>query len=88
VSRCVPVPPIPKSDNKWLIRSEYQSIFSTSLFNWSATEGESVVSSYIWILVVLSVGLTFVTMLAWHCVTTRDKKREGKRKDIELDEMV
>ena len=58
------------------------------MFNWSAAEGEAVVSGYIWILVVLSVGLTVVTMLAWHFATNRDRKREGKRKDIQLDEMV
>ncbi|KAK0725507.1 hypothetical protein B0H67DRAFT_659078 [Lasiosphaeris hirsuta] len=67
------------------------SIFSTSLFNWRPSEGEAVVSDYIWVLFVLSVGLTVITVLAWHFTTNREKKREDKRSqsfDINLDDMV
>jgi hypothetical protein len=69
--------------------SHPQSIFSTTLFNWSPGEGESVVSSYVWVLVVLSVGLTIATMLIWYVTTIRDKKREKERKGIrELKDMA
>jgi hypothetical protein len=64
------------------------SIFSTSLFNFSPGEGESVVSRYIWVLVGLSLGLTAVTMLIWHFTTNRESRREAARKDIRLDDMV
>ncbi|KAK3346876.1 hypothetical protein B0T25DRAFT_462354 [Lasiosphaeria hispida] len=67
------------------------SIFSTSLFNWRPDEGEAVVSHYIWVLLVLSVGLTVITVLAWHFTTNREKKRENKRSqsfDINLEDMV
>ncbi|KAK4447304.1 hypothetical protein QBC34DRAFT_409826 [Podospora aff. communis PSN243] len=64
------------------------SIFSTSLFNFSPGEGESVVSRYIWVLVGLSLGLTAVTMLIWHFTTNRESRREAARRDIKLDDMV
>ncbi|KAK0610877.1 hypothetical protein B0T14DRAFT_570807 [Immersiella caudata] len=64
------------------------SIFSTSLFNFSPSEGESVVSRYIWVLVGLSLGLTAITMAIWHVTTNRESKREAERKDIQLDDMV
>ncbi|KAM7213680.1 hypothetical protein V8F06_010938 [Rhypophila decipiens] len=56
------------------------SVFSTSLFNWNPTEGETVVSSYIWILAVLAVGMTLLTVLAWHLWTRREKKLEEAKK--------
>jgi hypothetical protein len=69
-----------------------QSIFSTSLFNWDAVQGEPVVSGYIWIMIVISLGLTIITMLAWHFTNRRDRKREKNKKkdddDIPLDDMV
>lgn len=71
-----------------LTQPRIQSIFSTSLFNWSPGEGESVVSRYIWVLVGLSLGLTAITMLAWHFTTNRDKMREQQQKNIKLDDLV
>ncbi|KAM7210133.1 hypothetical protein V8F06_014483 [Rhypophila decipiens] len=60
------------------------SVFSTSLFNWNPSEGESVVSSYIWILAVLAAGMTILTVLAWHLWTRREKKHEEAKKKSEL----
>lgn len=53
-----------------------QSVFSTTLFNWNPAEGESVVSKYIWVLISLAVVLTFITVLAWHLWTNRERRRE------------
>jgi len=55
------------------------SVFSTTLFNWNASEGEPVVSKYIWVLLTLALVLTLITVLAWHFTTNRDKRREAKR---------
>ncbi|KAK0750052.1 hypothetical protein B0T18DRAFT_121328 [Schizothecium vesticola] len=66
------------------------SVFSTTIFNWRPSEGESVISNYIWILVVVSVGLTGLTVLAWHLTTNREKIRQDKRSksfEIDLDRM-
>ncbi|KAF7557368.1 hypothetical protein G7Z17_g684 [Cylindrodendrum hubeiense] len=51
------------------------AIFSMGIFDWSPGAG-TVVSKYIWIFVVLSVGLTVVTVLAWY-LATRDKKKKN-----------
>ncbi|KAH8805504.1 hypothetical protein F5884DRAFT_679762 [Xylogone sp. PMI_703] len=54
--------------------STVASIFSTTLFNWNAPDGQSVVSAYIWIFVVISVGLTSITVGTWYLVTHRSKQ--------------
>ncbi|KAM7213291.1 phenylalanine--tRNA ligase alpha subunit [Rhypophila decipiens] len=67
------------------------SIFSTTIFNWRPVEGEPVISNYIWILVVISAGLTALTILAWHLTTSREKIKQNKRSksfDIELDRIA
>ncbi|KAK4206876.1 hypothetical protein QBC37DRAFT_434311 [Rhypophila decipiens] len=56
------------------------SVFSTSLFNWNPAEGETVVSSYIWILAAFAAGMTLLTVLAWHLWTRREKKLEEAKK--------
>ncbi|KAK0712482.1 hypothetical protein B0T26DRAFT_741601 [Lasiosphaeria miniovina] len=66
------------------------SIFSTTIFNWRPSEGEPVISNYIWILIVISAGLTALTILAWHLTTNRVKIKQEKRSksfEIELDRM-
>jgi cbb3-type cytochrome oxidase subunit 3 len=55
------------------------SVFSTTLFNWNPSDGEPIVSKYIWVLLTLALVLTLITVLAWHFTTNREKKREGKR---------
>jgi hypothetical protein len=88
-SRWVPYNAPPTTyGQKRLTQDPAQSIFSTSLPNWSPGDGESVVSRYIWVFVGLSLGLTAVTILAWHFTTNRDKKRKGERKDIQLEDIV
>lgn len=52
------------------------------MFDWGAGDGESVVSKYIWVFVVLALGLTCLTVLAWRFGTSRvealaRKKLEG-----------
>ncbi|EAQ87605.1 hypothetical protein CHGG_04224 [Chaetomium globosum CBS 148.51] len=55
------------------------SVFSTTLFNWNPSDGEPIVSKYIWVLLTLALVLTCITVLAWHFTTNREKKRERKR---------
>jgi len=67
------------------------SIFSTTIFNWRPTDGEPIISNYIWILLVVSAGLTVLTLLAWHLSTKREKTRQNKRSksfEIELAHMA
>ncbi|KAH6632299.1 hypothetical protein F5144DRAFT_247604 [Chaetomium tenue] len=56
------------------------SVFSTTLFNWNPSDGEPIVSKYIWVLLTLALVLTCITVLAWHFTTNHEKKREGKRR--------
>ncbi|KAK3377249.1 hypothetical protein B0T24DRAFT_701572, partial [Lasiosphaeria ovina] len=66
------------------------SIFSTTIFNWRPSEGEPVISKYIWILIVISAGLTALTLLAWHLTTNRVKIKQDQRSksfEIELNRM-
>jgi hypothetical protein len=51
-----------------------QSIFSMSMFNWDAKNGEPIVSSYIWVFVVLALGLTVITVVLWRIWTQKDVK--------------
>ncbi|KAH9908537.1 hypothetical protein F4778DRAFT_350718 [Xylariomycetidae sp. FL2044] len=61
--------------------SSVAAIFSMDLFNWGAGAGESVVSQYIWIFAVLSLGLTALTLFAWRHVTYRHEKKKKKKKE-------
>ncbi|KAK1752027.1 hypothetical protein QBC47DRAFT_389479 [Echria macrotheca] len=62
------------------------SIFSTTIFNWRPSEGEPVISNYIWILLVISAGLTGLTLLAWHLTSKREKLKQDKRgKSFEIE---
>ncbi|KAH7311521.1 hypothetical protein B0I35DRAFT_438228 [Stachybotrys elegans] len=60
------------------------SIFSTSLFNFAPGEGETVVSSYFWIFVVVSLGLTAITVLLWHLGTNREVKKDQRNNSFHI----
>ncbi|KAK3684092.1 hypothetical protein B0T22DRAFT_269755 [Podospora appendiculata] len=49
--------------------STVASIFSTTFFSWDAPDGQSVVSGYFWIFVVIAVVLTGVVVAAWYFAT-------------------
>ncbi|KAK0614870.1 hypothetical protein B0T17DRAFT_497941 [Bombardia bombarda] len=61
--------------------STVASIFSTTFFTWDAGEGESIISSYFWIFVVIAVALTGVVVGAWHLTTRTRLRAENKEKD-------
>ncbi|KAI1340871.1 hypothetical protein F5Y15DRAFT_34877 [Xylariaceae sp. FL0016] len=63
----------------YLPLSSVAAIFSMGMFNWMPGEGESIVSKYIWIFVVLAAGLTTLTLLAWRHVTNRHEKKEDAK---------
>ncbi|KAK3987392.1 hypothetical protein QBC44DRAFT_246098, partial [Cladorrhinum sp. PSN332] len=58
------------------------SVFSTTLFNWNPDSDEPIVSKYIWILIVLAILLTAVTVGAWHISTNMEKKREAAELEL------
>ncbi|EQB54938.1 hypothetical protein CGLO_05189 [Colletotrichum gloeosporioides Cg-14] len=57
----------------YLPLSSVAAIFSMDMFNWEASAGESIVSKHIWLFAVLTVGLTFLTLVAWRVGTQRSK---------------
>ncbi|KAI1799225.1 hypothetical protein F4811DRAFT_123599 [Daldinia bambusicola] len=58
--------------------SSVAALFSMDMFDWNPQDGDSVVSKYIWLFVVLAVGLTVITVFAWYHITTRhEKKADG-----------
>ncbi|KAF4818605.1 hypothetical protein CGCSCA4_v012596 [Colletotrichum siamense] len=57
----------------YLPLSSVAAIFSMDMFNWEAGAGESIVSKHIWLFAVLTVGLTFLTLVAWRVGTQRSK---------------
>lgn len=50
------------------------SLFSMSFFNWSPTEGESVLSPYIWIYPAITVLITALVIISWYIFSRRRKK--------------
>ncbi|KAN0120384.1 hypothetical protein V8E51_002592 [Hyaloscypha variabilis] len=62
--------------------STVASIFSTTLFSWDATEGKTVVSGYLWVFVVIAVGLTSLTVGAWYLATYRTRRIEASRRGM------
>ncbi|KAM7215571.1 hypothetical protein V8F06_009038 [Rhypophila decipiens] len=60
------------------------SIFSTGFFTWDAdtAQGEEVVSGWIWVLVVVSVGLTLAVVGIWWWATRRERKRAFAGREI------
>ncbi|KAI1393169.1 uncharacterized protein F4822DRAFT_423632 [Hypoxylon trugodes] len=58
--------------------SSVASIFSMNMFDWSAQDGGSVVSKYIWVFAVFAVGLSAITLFAWYYITYRHKKTPKK----------
>jgi len=61
--------------------STVASIFSTTLFSWDSADGKAVVSGYIWVFVVIAVGLTSVTVGAWYLATRRTRRKGADRQD-------
>ncbi|KAH0436352.1 hypothetical protein CcaCcLH18_04372 [Colletotrichum camelliae] len=57
----------------YLPLSSVAAIFSMDMFNWEAVAGESIVSRHIWLFAVLTVGLTFLTLVAWRVGTQRSR---------------
>jgi uncharacterized membrane protein len=72
------------SDNRCNVLTS-QSIFSMSMFNWQAQDGGTVVSSKIWIYVVVAVVLTCVVLIIWILWFnwTQKKYDNEMRNDIE-----
>ncbi|KAE9363918.1 hypothetical protein N431DRAFT_550606 [Stipitochalara longipes BDJ] len=60
--------------------STVASIFSTTLFSWDAMEGKTVVSGYLWVFVVIAIGLTSLTVGAWYLATYRTRRQEASRR--------
>ncbi|KAH6999508.1 hypothetical protein EDB80DRAFT_687619 [Ilyonectria destructans] len=54
--------------------SAIASVFSMGIFDWSSKG--TVVSKYIWIFIVLSLGLTVITVLVWYLATHAKKKKD------------
>lgn len=52
-----------------------QSFFSTRLFNWYASDGEEVLSPYIWVYPAVTVGLTVVVFACWYVWTITMRNR-------------
>lgn len=62
-----------------------QALFSMSMFNWQARDGEPVISSHIWVYFVIAIPLTILVVavwLWWFC--TQEK---AQRHDIELQRL-
>ena len=57
-----------------------------SMFNWGATNGESVVSTHIWVYFVIAIVLTLVVLGIWLLWYKWTQKKESERttKDIEI----
>lgn len=55
----------------------FQSVFSTTFFDWNGAAGGAIVSKYIWIFAVIAVGLTSMVVGAWYFATRRAGKRES-----------
>ncbi len=54
-----------------------------TMFNWSPEDG-SVVSSHIWVFVVVAVVLTILTSAVWYIATHFGKARLSRHEDLEL----
>lgn len=61
-----------------------KSIFSMSMFNWGAENGEAVVSKYIWLYFVIAFAVTMIVLGIWVIWYKRTQRKESKREDIEL----
>lgn len=62
--------------------STVASIFSTTLFSWDATEGKAVISGYLWVFIVIAIGLTSVTVGVWYLATSYTRRQEVSRQGI------
>lgn len=74
---------MPSADNR-----RFQSVFSTDLFDFKAPDGKAVVSKYFWIFLVVAVGLTAITVGAWHLATNRDIKKEKRTNSFALSDIT
>ena len=61
-----------------------------TMFNWDGVDGTPVVSSYIWVFIVLSAALTGAVVIVWHLSTNRAKKEDGigSGKDLGVGSIV
>ncbi|EGO56857.1 hypothetical protein NEUTE1DRAFT_123288 [Neurospora tetrasperma FGSC 2508] len=62
----------------FLPMSTVATIFSTNFFSWDAEEGQSVVSKYFWVFIVVAIALTCIVVGAWYTATCA-KDRKGHR---------
>ncbi|KAK3490444.1 uncharacterized protein B0T23DRAFT_381794 [Neurospora hispaniola] len=62
----------------FLPMSTVATIFSTNFFSWDAAEGQSVVSKYFWVFIVVAIALTCIVVGAWYTATCA-KGRKGHR---------
>ncbi|KAK3387898.1 hypothetical protein B0H63DRAFT_559337 [Podospora didyma] len=66
--------------------STVASIFSTTFFNWSPSEGESFVSSYFWVFAVVALALTGIVVGVWYLATRAHHRKEiNNNKDKDKD---
>ena len=63
------------------------SFFSITMFNWSADQGQEVVSGYLWVYFVLAVPLTAIVLaIWWTCARRREKElRKRNARAVSLD---
>ncbi|KAI1133267.1 hypothetical protein F5Y10DRAFT_260148 [Nemania abortiva] len=66
----------------------FATVFSMTFFNWQGTDGESTVSSFIWIYVVFSVLFTALTLLAWYYFGSTNPKTFGLSRFRKVDNTV
>ncbi|CCC10892.1 hypothetical protein SMACR_12726 [Sordaria macrospora] len=59
----------------FLPMSTVAAIFSTDFFSWDAEGGQTVVSKYFWVFIVVAIALTCIVVGAWYMATlARDRK--------------
>lgn len=63
----------------FLPMSTVAAIFSTDFFSWDAESGETVVSKYFWVFIIIAITLTGIILGAWYMATlARDRKSDRK----------
>lgn len=66
-----------------LLTTKRQSLFSMSFFDWNPDQGKRILSPYIWMYVVLTAGLTGLTLTLWYFFGRPHLKEKGDRDDVE-----
>ncbi|KAJ0108555.1 hypothetical protein J7T55_002159 [Diaporthe amygdali] len=59
------------------------SLFSMSFFDWNPDQGKKILSPYIWMYVVLTAGLTGLTLTLWYFFGRPHLKEKGDCDDVE-----